>query len=42
MKLGRSAIPVNVLYVPGKDPIITPEILSSDYLLELFGNEVPE
>jgi thiol:disulfide interchange protein DsbD len=42
MKLGRSAIPVNVLYVPGKDPIITPVILSSDYLLELFGNEVPE
>ncbi|MCH7226751.1 protein-disulfide reductase DsbD family protein [Haloferula sp. A504] len=41
-ELGRSAIPVNVLYVPGKEPIITPEILSADYLKELFTNEVPE
>jgi thiol:disulfide interchange protein DsbD len=40
-ELGRSAIPVNVLYVPGKDPIITPEILSADYLEELFTEEVP-
>ena len=40
-RLGRTAIPVNVLYVPGKDPIITPELLSPDYLLELFSEEVP-
>ena len=36
-KLGRSAIPVNVLYVPGKDePIITPEVLSASYLKQLI------
>ncbi len=40
-ELGRSAIPVNVLYVPGKDPLITPELLSPDYLKTLFTNEVP-
>ncbi|BCX46135.1 thiol:disulfide interchange protein [Haloferula helveola] len=40
-ELGRSAIPVNVLYVPGKEPIITPEILSADYLKDLFTKEVP-
>lgn len=40
-ELGRSAIPVNVLYVPEKDPIITPELLSADYLTDLFTREVP-
>ena len=40
-ELGRAAIPVNVLQVPGKDPIITPEILSAATLLELFQREVP-
>lgn len=40
-ELDRSAIPVNVLLVPGKEPVITPEILSSGYLTELFGREVP-
>jgi len=36
-ELGRTAIPVNVLYIPGKDkPIITPEILTADYLTELI------
>ena len=38
---GRSAIPVNVLIVPGKDPIVTPELLSSGYLKDLFTKEVP-
>lgn len=33
-KLGRSAIPVNVLIAPGKDPIILPELLSPDDVLE--------
>ncbi|MFC7336269.1 protein-disulfide reductase DsbD family protein [Haloferula chungangensis] len=41
-KLGRSAIPVNVLYVPGKDPIITPELLSADYMKELIEKELPK
>jgi thiol:disulfide interchange protein DsbD len=40
-ELGRSAIPVNVLQVPGKEPVITPEILSPAYLLELFRTAVP-
>ena len=37
-ELGRTAIPVNVLYIPGKpEPLITPELLSPDVLKELFG-----
>lgn len=40
-ELGRSAIPVNVLYVPGEEPIITPEVLTADYLKELFSSKVP-
>ena len=35
-KLGRSAIPVNVLIAPGKDPIILPELLSPEDLLKLL------
>jgi len=38
---GRTAIPVNVLLVPGKAPIVTPELLSAAYLTELFKKEVP-
>lgn len=38
---GRGAVPVNVLLVPGKQPVITPEILSPDYLTDLFTKEVP-
>lgn len=40
-ELGRAAIPVNVLYVPGKDPIVTPELLTPDYLKELITKEIP-
>ena len=40
-ELGRSAIPVNVLLVPGKEPVITPELLSSAYLEELFTTHAP-
>ncbi|MFD0895332.1 thioredoxin family protein [Luteolibacter ambystomatis] len=40
-ELNRSAIPVNVLYVPGKEPVITPELLSPGYLTDLIGKEVP-
>lgn len=40
-QLGRTAIPVNVLYVPGKDePIITPELLSADYIRELITSNL--
>lgn len=41
-ELRRTAIPVNVLYVPGQDPIITPEVLTSSYLLELFREKTAE
>ena len=43
-ELGRTAIPVNVLYVPDKEPIITPEVLTSGYMLELIrkNTTVPE
>ncbi len=43
-ELNRTAIPVNVLYIKEKDPIITPEVLTSGYLLDLFRKEtlVPE
>lgn len=40
-EFGRAAIPVNVLYVPGKDPIVTPEILTPGYMKELITREVP-
>lgn len=39
-ELGRTAIPVNVLIIPGKDPIITPELLTPSILIGLF-NQVP-
>jgi thiol:disulfide interchange protein DsbD len=35
-QMGRSAIPVNVLLVPGKEPQITPALLTPDYLKKLF------
>jgi thiol:disulfide interchange protein DsbD len=35
-QLGRSAIPVNVLYIPDEEPIITPEVLTPGILTELF------
>jgi thiol:disulfide interchange protein DsbD len=41
-ELNRTAIPVNVLYVPDKEPIITPELLSPKYLLDLFRQNTPE
>ncbi len=40
-ELGRTAIPVNVLEAPEKDPVITPEVLTPGYLTELF-NKLPD
>ena len=40
-ELGRTAIPVNVLLIPGKKPVITPELLTSGYLKDLFTREIP-
>ncbi len=41
-EFGRAAIPVNVLYVPGKDPIVTPEFLTPGYLVDLITREIPK
>jgi thiol:disulfide interchange protein/DsbC/DsbD-like thiol-disulfide interchange protein len=41
-ELGRTAIPVDVLLVPGKEPIITPELLTAGFLKDLFTREIPE
>jgi len=41
-ELGRTAIPVNVLQLPGREPVITPEFLSPGYLKELFEKQIPE
>lgn len=35
-QLGRTAIPVNVLLIPGQKPLITPEVLTPAYLTQLF------
>lgn len=39
-RLGRTAIPVNVLIIPGEEPIIAPEVLTPGILTELF-NRIP-
>ncbi len=39
-ELGRTAIPVNVLLVPGEEPLITPEVLTPGYLKKIFS-EIP-
>jgi thiol:disulfide interchange protein DsbD len=42
-QLGRAAIPVNALYVPGKedDPAVTPATLTPGLLLDLLKEELP-
>lgn len=40
-EFGKAAIPVNVLYVPGKEPIVTPEVLTPGYMKDLITREVP-
>jgi thiol:disulfide interchange protein len=40
-KLGRTAIPVNVLLLPDKEPIITPAILTPGILTDLF-EQIPD
>ncbi len=39
-RLNRSAVPVNVLYMPGKEPAITREVLTAPYLLDWLNNRV--
>lgn len=40
-KLGRTAIPVNVLLLPDKEPVITPAILTPGILTDLF-KQIPD
>lgn len=40
-KLGRTAIPVNILLLPDKEPIITPAILTPGILTDLF-KQIPD
>jgi len=40
-ELGRAAIPVNVLHVPGEEVVVTPEVLTPGYLTELLQEHLP-
>ncbi len=40
-KLNRSSVPVNALYVPGKEPVVTSELLTPDYLLDFLQQNLP-
>lgn len=41
-KLNRSSIPVNVLYMPGKEPMITAELLTPSYLYGFLKERLSE
>ena len=40
-KLNRSSVPVNALYVPGKEPVVTSELLTPDYMLDFLKANLP-
>lgn len=40
-RLKRSSVPVNALYLPGKEPIVTSELLTPDYLLDFLHQNLP-
>ena len=40
-QLNRSSVPVNALYVPGKKPVVTSELLTPDYLLDFLKEHLP-
>lgn len=40
-QLNRSSVPVNALYVPGKEPVVTSELLTPDYLLDFLKEHLP-
>ena len=40
-ELNRSSVPVNALYVPGKKPVVTSELLTPDYLLDFLKENLP-
>ncbi len=39
-RLKRTAVPVNVLYVPGKEPAITIEILTPGYMIDFINSNM--
>lgn len=39
-RLKRTAVPVNVLYVPGKEPAITIEILTPGYMIDFINSNI--
>ena len=41
-KLNRSSVPVNALYVPGKEPVVTSELLTPDYMLDFLNQNLPK
>ena len=41
-KLNRSSVPVNALYVPGKAPVVTSELLTPDYMLDFLKQNLPK
>ena len=41
-RLKRSSVPVNALYLPDKEPVVTSELLTPDYLLDFLHKNLPE
>lgn len=41
-RLKRSAVPTNALYLPGKEPKVTRELLTPDYLLHFLDENLPQ
>ena len=40
-KLNRSSVPVNALYLPDGEPVVTRELLTADYLLDFLKTNLP-
>ena len=40
-RLNRSSVPVNALYLPEGEPIVTRELLTADYLLDFLKTNLP-
>ena len=38
-KLDRSSVPVNVLYIPDKEPAVTSELLTAPYMLDFLNEQ---
>lgn len=40
-KLNRSSVPVNALYLPDAEPVVTRELLTADYMLDFLSKNLP-